>query len=108
MYSINLEWKEFNVNLQAVEAWMKANAGAHYSGNQASRTLELYFSEEPEQSVKDDVQAYWDLLAEDAEEVTSYKSQEDVLAEIATKKASGRAKLLQLGLTEEEVSALVG
>ena len=44
------------------------------------------------------------------DEVKKAKIQElkDAEADIETKKASGKQKLLDLGLTEEEVKALIG
>lgn len=107
-FMIPLEWKEFSVNLQSVDTWMKANAGDQYCGNQAHGRLELWFLEEPSQDAKDAIAAYWDALHEDSAEATAYRSWASVKADIATKKASGKAKLAQLGLTDEEIAALVG
>lgn len=108
MVIIKLEWKEFNLNLAAVETWLRANAGEHYTGNQASSGLELIFTEEPSQEVLDDIGAYWELLTEESDEATSYLSRDDVAAARAAKKASGLEKLIGLGLTEEEANAIVG
>ena len=55
-FKIDLQWKEFNVDLNAINTWMKANAGADYCGTQASNKLELWFLEEPTQEVKDAIQ----------------------------------------------------
>jgi hypothetical protein len=107
-YSIRLDWKEFNLDMNTVEAWFRANAGEHYLGNGAYSCLELYFSEEPSQEIKDAIAAYWDGLDEESEEATAYVSRADREAEKALKKDAGKAKLLALGLTEEEVAALVG
>lgn len=93
--------------MRAVEALMRANY-EHYVGNQSGAILELLFSQEPSSEEKADIQAYWDGLASDSDEAESYQSREDVEADRASKKASGKAKLAALGLTEEEISALLG
>lgn len=107
-YKMELGWKEFNLCLASVEAWMKANAGPDYCGNQAHRHLELWFLEEPSQEIKDAIQAHWDSLDEHSDEAVAYKSAYECKAEASAKKASGKAKLLALGLSAEEVVALVG
>jgi hypothetical protein len=70
MYSIKLEWKSFNLDLQAVDAWMKANCGDNYLGNSADVALTLWFKEKPEN--EEDVLAYWELLDEESDEAKSY------------------------------------
>lgn len=107
-YKIELDWKEFNVDLESVEVWMKANAGSDYCGNQAHARLELWFLEEPSQEVKDAIAAYWDGISEESDEAEGYVSAEDRAEDREAKKASGKAKLIALGLTEAEAAALVG
>ena len=46
--------------------------------------------------------------AEEAQAVIDKQAREDAEADKETKKASGKQKLLDLGLTEEEVKALIG
>jgi len=46
--------------------------------------------------------------AEEAQAVIDKQTREDAEADKETKKASGKQKLLDLGLTEEEVKALIG
>jgi hypothetical protein len=107
-WSMRLNWKEFNINLGDLETWLKTNAGEHYCGNSAHSCLELWFLEEPSEEIKEAIQDKWDLLDEESDEAVSYKSNAELRAEAEVKKASGRAKLLSLGLTEEEVAALLG
>lgn len=107
-WSMKLEWKEFNLSLSEVEVWMKANAGEHYCGNQAHSCLELWFLEEPSEEIKEAIEAHWDALEDNSDEAEAYQSYEDLAADRAAKKASGKAKLLALGLSEDEVAALVG
>jgi hypothetical protein len=110
MFKIDLAWKEFNVCLNMVQTWMVANAGPTFSATQAYSILELWFTEEPTQEVKDAITAYWDGLTAESNECTMYISQEDrAIADAAAKaaaKASATAKLLALGLTTDEINAL--
>lgn len=78
MYSLELEWKEINLNMEAVETHFRANAGIYYVGNSAGENLILHFSQEPDQSVKDAVQEYYDELDENSPESISYVSQSDI------------------------------
>jgi hypothetical protein len=107
MFSLQKNWKPFNLNLALVEAKMKEIAGDKYVGNQAHSILEFYFSEEPSQEIKDAIEAFWDGLDDQSPEA-QYKSAAEIQAEVEAKKASGRAKLKALGLDDGEVSALVG
>ena len=46
--------------------------------------------------------------AEEAQAVIDKQELKDAEADVVTKKASGKQKLLDLGLSEEEVKALIG
>ena len=46
MQSKKLEWKQFNIDLRAVDTKMKADYPGNYCGNQAHSCLELYFENE--------------------------------------------------------------
>lgn len=107
MYKLTLQWKEFNVDLRALDAQLRQDY-ASYVGNQAHNVLELWFSEEPSEQEKADIQAYWDGLVDQSAEAQSYQSAADIEADRVAKAASGRAKLIALGLTEEEADALLG
>lgn len=96
------------LDLETVEAWMKANAGADYCGNQAHAKLELWFVNEPSQAIKDAIQAHWDSIDENADEAKNYKSQADRAIVAAGKAASGKAKLKALGLSDDEIAAMLG
>ena len=62
-FMLELQWKQgLSLDLNTIEAWMKANAGSQYCGNQAGATLQLWFLSEPLQSVKDAINAYWAAL----------------------------------------------
>lgn len=71
MHSINLSWKEFNVNLLEVSTHIKATYPACL-GSSADYYLTLWFSEEPSEADKTAIQAYWDSIDEESSEATSY------------------------------------
>lgn len=74
MYAIKFEWKEFSVNLQAVDAWLRTNGGEHYSGNSADTKLTLWFTQEPDPTVIAACEAYWYGVTSASTEATSYVS----------------------------------
>jgi hypothetical protein len=86
MHKIELQWKEFNINLPALETQLRADYSASgYAGNQStSSCLELWFEEEPEQTDKDAIEALWAAIDEEHELATSYKSADQLKAEAAT------------------------
>lgn len=106
MLSIELPWKENNINLNLLNKKVKELNPA-YLGCAADVKLTLYFealTEEETQVIKD----YWESLNEESEEITTYKSREDEELEVKAKKELAKQKLIALGLTEDEVSALIG
>jgi hypothetical protein len=111
-FCMELDWKSFNVDMNTVEAWMKANAGDKYCGNCASAKLQLWFLEEPTQDVKDAINAHWEALDETSDEAKNYKTAEERKAEeaaaSAAAKASAKSKLAALGLSESEIAAIIG
>lgn len=106
-FTLELEWQAFNIDLAAMETWFKANAGADYCGSSADTNLKLHFTAEPTQAIKDAIQTKWDSLTEISDEAVSYKSYTTLSSEKETAKASGKAKLAALGLTAEEIDALL-
>lgn len=107
MYSIKLQWKEFSVDLKAIDSALRGLYD-NYAGNQAYSVLELWFTEEPSDSDKAAVLAYWAGIESDSSEAESYQSASDLETAKAVKRASGKAKLVALGLSEEEADALLG
>ena len=83
MYKIELQWKEFNINLPAFEAQMKAtyknNHG--YTGNQTVAGLELWFTSESSSQIKEEIQTLWESIDEVHELATSYKSAAQIKAD---------------------------
>ena len=45
MQKLELQWREFNVDLEAVDAKLKADHPSSYKGNQAANCLELWFDD---------------------------------------------------------------
>lgn len=107
-HEIKLAWKEFSVSLEAMETWLKANAGEHYCGNSAGNELTLHFTEVPSTEIIFAIQDKWDSLEESSAEALAYKTVSEIADAREAKKASGIAKLIALGLTEDEAKALVG
>lgn len=108
MFTLNLQWKEFNVNVDAVKSWISENLSAEISGVSANNTLQVHFIETPNEEDQTALNAYWDGLTEESSEATSYQSMADLEADRMAKKASAKAKLEALGLTEDELKAILG
>jgi hypothetical protein len=107
-YKMELTWKSFNVNLASCEIQFKVLGGEHCCGIQAHNFLELWFLEEPTQEEKDAILTYWESITETSAEATSYQSKDDIETARLVKVASAKAKLAALGLTEDELKALLG
>lgn len=107
MYKMEFQWKEQNVDLTQLDQQLRASY-PEYSGNQAGPILELWFTSEPSQADKDAIGALWAEIDADHALVQSYKSMAQVEADLEAKKASAKAKLAALGLTEAELKALLG
>mgnify|MGYP001557762578 CR=1 FL=1 len=107
MYKIDLQWKEFNVDLESLDQQLRSDYST-YVGNQANSLLELWFSEEPNQEEKDAINTLWNAIDIDHAMTQSYKSASQIKSEKDSQKASAKAKLAALGLTEDELQALLG
>jgi hypothetical protein len=108
VYNIEKEWKEHSISLPLFEEAVKLVAGAGYCGNSAGEKLVLHFTAEPSEQEKADIDALWDAIDENHAIATGYVNAEAIAAEVAAKKASGKAKLADLGLTPEEIQAILG
>lgn len=107
MFKIELQWKQFNVDLAALDQQLRSSH-SNYVGNQAHAVLELWFNEEPSGAQKEEIQAIWANLDEVHALAQSYKSAAQIAESQAARKASAKAKLAALGLTEAEIEALLG
>lgn len=106
MYNLELQWKEFNVNLEAITEFAKS-LDASCVGGSADVNFRLHFMEEPSDEVKQEIQDKWDNLDEESEEVVSYVSAAQKMQDRSDKRESAKAKLALLGLTPEEVAAIL-
>lgn len=107
MQKLEMNWKSFNVNLQKLDQDLRA-LYPNYVGNQAHRVLELWFKEEISEEIKAEIEKMWEDLTETSEKAVSYKSQSEISEEQNNKKQSAKSKLKALGLTDEEILALMG
>ncbi len=108
MTNITLIWKNNNINLNLLNKKVK-EINASYCGCTADKELTLYFDVESlTEEQLTTINEYWNSLDEESEEVKTYKSLEDELLEKAAKKESAKQKLLTLGFSEDEISALIG
>lgn len=81
MQKLELQWREFNVDLEAVDAKLRAEQPS-YKGNQAAACLELWFEELPSQEDQDAIIAWWEALTAESAEAESYRSQDQIQAAI--------------------------
>lgn len=111
-YDINLPWLGFNVDLNTVDAWIKANEATNYCGLSGDSDLSLHYSAEPGDVARAAVLTYWNALNSGSPEATNYMSNSDRLAAAAAAKATALAsavsKLEALGLSSSEIAALKG
>lgn len=100
MQKLELQWREFNVDLEAVDAKLRLEQPS-YKGNQAANCLELWFEELPSQEDQDAIVAWWEALTEESAEVVSYRSQEQIQAAIQAIKEGIPAKTWNTMITVE-------
>lgn len=101
MFKMTLNWKQFNIDLGQVESKLKDDFPT-YVGNSASDVFCVYFSEILTQEQQDNILNYWESLTADG-----YKSKEQLAEETNALKESAKAKLLNIGLTVDEIKALL-
>ena len=106
--ALTLAWKDFPVDLNLVQTWMKLHGGDNCCGVSAGQHIVVHFIEEPTQDVKDAIQGYWEGITAESEEAISYVSAKAREQAVQDKKLSGKQKLKALGLTDDEVNALLG
>lgn len=103
-FQLDLQWPSFNIDINTVETWMKINAGSNYIGNSADLDLTLWFNQDPGDSIKNTIQSYWSSLTTSSIETINYQSYSK---RKATLLYSATAKLKALGLSDEEISAIL-
>jgi len=92
MQKLELQWKQISIDLETVDAKLRADHPDTYKGNQAAGILELWFSELPDQAAQDAIVAYWEALDASSPEALSYRSQTQITAAIQTLKEGIPAK----------------
>ncbi len=110
-FTMDLQWKDFKVCMESIESWVKANAGPSYVGNSADSDITLNFTSVPDSAIVELIQSHWDSLDKTSIEATSYKSAEQKMQDDNVTKskllASASAKLAALGLSIDEIKALI-
>jgi hypothetical protein len=117
-HTIQIEWKAHPIDLNALEEWLKGNAGEHYCGNSADSKLKLHFSEEPSQETIDLIKEKWDSLTEEEEtakiahrekkqKAVELAKQNLLTASLSKLSVAERKLLMSMPLTEEDKEALV-
>lgn len=80
MKTIELNWKEFNVNLDMVQAHMKG-LDSSCCGLSGNSKLEVHFdNDDLSQDVIDEAISYWDGLTEGSPEATGYAAMQQIKA----------------------------
>lgn len=104
MFSLQLQWKEFHVSLDNLEAHLRSQYPS-YLGNCAAKELTLYFNEDPADH-KEAISAHWESL-----DGTDYISAQDLKAqaeEFEAAKTAAKAGLIaktwdQMSATERKL-----
>jgi hypothetical protein len=111
MITLDLNWKQFNVSLSKIREWVDANITTPCVGISANSKLQIHFEQEPEELDKNALLSYYEAIDEESIEATSYQTREQEeaarQADLQAKQNSARAKLLALGLTEDEIAAIL-
>lgn len=68
MYSIDKDWKEFNISLNKIDEWSRTSLGAAFSGISADVNLRFDFTEKPSQEIVSALDAMWDGIVDDTHE----------------------------------------
>lgn len=111
MFTLDLNWKQFNISLPALRTWIDANIETPCVGISANSKLQIHFAAELSELDKNDLLSYWEAIDEESPEAVAYMTAEQIKAaeqaELQAKKDSAKAKLLALGLTEAEIEAIL-
>lgn len=72
MFIIELEWKEFSVDLDTIQKWLKNNAGPEFEGLAADDKLKIVFTSKPADAVVNAIKNRWNNLTAQSTEATRY------------------------------------
>ncbi|MCK4500425.1 hypothetical protein KAU11_08000 [Candidatus Babeliales bacterium] len=93
MFDVNKEWKEFNISLEKLDEWGRANLGEHFVGNSANDCMCSHFTEEPEQTHKDALDSQWaSVSGADHEWAMAYYPKVDLEESIKLARADAATK----------------
>jgi hypothetical protein len=92
MTQLNLNWKEFNIDCEAVMSQLKSLYADLIDSSSCDYFLVVRFLREATEQEVIDIQAYWDGLTEQSAEALSYRSREQIQAAQQALKASLVAK----------------
>jgi hypothetical protein len=108
MFNLELQWKQFNINLDKVQIWIKSNIETELIGISANSSIQLHFAAKPSEEEIEEINEYWNKLKKSSSEAKTYKSSEEIKNEMVSSKQSALNKLKEIaGLTEDEVNALL-
>ena len=77
MYSVKLAWHEHNLDLPAVDSYVRANF-PNCVGNSADTALTFWFTEALTEEQEADLEAYWNSCTAESDEAVSYVSNETI------------------------------
>lgn len=106
MYTIEKQWKEFNISVSKLEEFVKAQS-SEYVGCSANSRLELHFETEPSQEAKEAIDSHYESLdGSDYVSAIELATQESELeAAIETKKLEVITKTWdQMSVVERKVA----
>lgn len=106
--SLKLKWKSHNINIVKFTNLINLIEPS-CCGISAGDELTILFDKEISEEIISIINSKWLELDDPEHEICkSYKSREQLEAELLAKKQSAKAKLAALGLDAEEVAALLG
>lgn len=106
MFTINLKWREFNVNLKKVEKEIK-KINNSICGISANSVMQLHFESDVTDSEKLAIETYWESLTNLSLEATKYKSYAQIKTKLKEIKGSALIKNWQ-DMTEKEKRIVLG
>lgn len=92
MITMQLKWKEFNVDLEAAKVQIDVLVPGKCLGISANSSVQVHLSDAITLAEQDSIQAYWDGLLATSSVATSYRSMAQILNAIETMKAGIPAK----------------
>lgn len=92
MHNIALKWLQWNVDIDAVAAYVLGLEGSNYIGASADHDLSLHFAVAPSADNEAAIRSYWAEIDAGSPCVTSYCSQATIAAAITAARADAVTK----------------